>query len=222
METVRCMLIDAKLEKKYWGEAVSTANYIQNRTPSRSIDGTPFQRWEGIKPDVSNFKIFGCIAYAHVPKEKRKKLDDKAVQLRFVGYDDNTKGYRLLNCCNNKITISRDVKFIPNNVIQEEQISKESIGSNSSENIHVIENLSSELTSNSDNGSVSDDYESLSDSDEEDFLGFRRRPTRINKGIPPKRYIYSCKDTSTQKEPGSYTEAITCVKKEFWINAMML
>jgi hypothetical protein len=28
-------------------------------------------------PDVSHLRVFGCIAYVHVPDEKRSKLDPK-------------------------------------------------------------------------------------------------------------------------------------------------
>ncbi|KAH0658020.1 hypothetical protein KY289_026768 [Solanum tuberosum] len=36
------------------------------------------ESWNGRKPTVDHFRILGCIAYAHVPDERRKKLDDKA------------------------------------------------------------------------------------------------------------------------------------------------
>nr|XP_034194548.1 uncharacterized protein LOC117610827 [Osmia lignaria] len=55
--------------------------------------------------------IFGSKVYAHVPKELRRKLDDKAKEYRFAGYDEHSKGYRLLDTNTNKIVISRDVKF---------------------------------------------------------------------------------------------------------------
>lgn len=35
-EMATCMLIDAGLEKRYWGEALLTATYLQNRLPSNS------------------------------------------------------------------------------------------------------------------------------------------------------------------------------------------
>ncbi|KAA0036715.1 Retrovirus-related Pol polyprotein from transposon TNT 1-94 [Cucumis melo var. makuwa] len=38
---------------------------------------TPQEAWDGCKPSVDRFKVFGCIAYAHIPDEKRRKLDDK-------------------------------------------------------------------------------------------------------------------------------------------------
>lgn len=33
----------------------------------------------GYKPSITHLKAFGCIAYAHVPKHKRKKVDDRCV-----------------------------------------------------------------------------------------------------------------------------------------------
>ena len=72
------------LSEKYWAEAVEIASFIRNRTPTSTLDGnkTPLETWSGRKPDVSNMKVFGCIAYAHVPDT----LDQKDVKLRFVGY----------------------------------------------------------------------------------------------------------------------------------------
>lgn len=35
------------------------------------------EAWSGCKSAIDHLRIFGCIAYAHVPKEKMKKLDDK-------------------------------------------------------------------------------------------------------------------------------------------------
>lgn len=47
----------------------------------------------------------------HVPDEKRSKLDDKSEKYLFIGYDARSKGYKLYNPSNEKIVISRDVKF---------------------------------------------------------------------------------------------------------------
>jgi hypothetical protein len=44
---------------------------------------------------VSNLRVFGCTAYAHVPDASRQKLDQKAVKMRVVGYSLTQKGYRL-------------------------------------------------------------------------------------------------------------------------------
>jgi hypothetical protein len=39
---------------------------------------TPEEKFTGKKPDVSHLRAFGCIAYIHVPNEKKSKLDPKA------------------------------------------------------------------------------------------------------------------------------------------------
>ena len=66
-----------------------------NRTPTASIhDLTPKERFIGIKSDVSHLKVFGCIAYVHIPDELRTKLDPKAEKCIFIGYSLEQKGYR--------------------------------------------------------------------------------------------------------------------------------
>lgn len=39
VEKARCMIFDADLSISFWAEAVSTAAYIYNRSPTRSITG---------------------------------------------------------------------------------------------------------------------------------------------------------------------------------------
>ena len=55
--------------------------------------------------------MFGCVAYAHIPKQEREKFDEKGEKNIFVGYIDESKGYRLYNPKINKMVISRDVIF---------------------------------------------------------------------------------------------------------------
>ena len=40
---------------------------------------TPEEAWSSYKPDVGALRMFGCVAYAYVPVEKRKKFDGKGV-----------------------------------------------------------------------------------------------------------------------------------------------
>ncbi|CAL2248910.1 unnamed protein product [Prunus armeniaca] len=57
--------------------------------PTKSVkDMTPFEAWHGFKPKVDFFKIFGCIAYAHVPSQKRENFDENGEKYIFVGYSD--------------------------------------------------------------------------------------------------------------------------------------
>ena len=47
----------------------------------------------------------------HVPNEQKSKLDDKSQKYIFIGYDANSKGYKLYNPNIGKTIISRDVIF---------------------------------------------------------------------------------------------------------------
>ncbi len=113
------MLHDKKLPLELWGEAVLCATHILNRTLSSTNDKTPFELWNGCKPDVSYFRIFGSPAFVHLPEETRKKLDPKAVQCVLVGYCEHSKSYRLWNPAERKIIISRDVIFNEDDIFKE-------------------------------------------------------------------------------------------------------
>ena len=56
-------------------------------------------------------KVFGCMAYAHVPDAQRQKLDKKAMKLRFAGYYIESKFSRLLDEETSRTYVSRDVVF---------------------------------------------------------------------------------------------------------------
>jgi len=106
------MLLDADLDNRFWGEAVLTATYLQNRVISRSIDKTPVELFTGERPDIGHIRVFGSKIYSLVPKQRRRKWDDKAEEGVLVGYDGNTKGYRILNPNTNRVWISRSVKVL--------------------------------------------------------------------------------------------------------------
>ena len=83
VETVRSMLSEAKLPHKLWPEAVSTAVYLIS--PTNAVRGmAPSELLTGVKPSVKHLNVFGCAAYAHIPKDERRKLDSKARQCIFM------------------------------------------------------------------------------------------------------------------------------------------
>ena len=107
----RSMLKEKHLPNDYWVEVVACATYILNRCRTKSVQNTvPEEAWSGRKHSVIYMRAFGCMAYAHIPNELRKKLDDKGE--KFVGYSDESKAYKLYNPLTKKVIISRDVHFI--------------------------------------------------------------------------------------------------------------
>jgi len=109
MNMMRSMLKGAGLPKNLWAEAIIAACYIKNRFTS-SNKSTPHELWFGTKPDVSGLRIYGCTAFVHVPKEKKKALDDQSEECILTGYGSGNI-YRLLTKKTRKLIIARDVKF---------------------------------------------------------------------------------------------------------------
>ena len=90
------MLSHAKLPKMFWGEAMHTAVYLINRSPSAPLNGeVPEKVWTGRDPSYSHLRVFGCTISIHVLKDERSKLNTKIRQCVFLGYGDEKFGYRL-------------------------------------------------------------------------------------------------------------------------------
>ena len=88
-------MFDMNVPREYWGEAIRSAVYLINRTPSRVLDfKAPLQKLQELVPSSSlnNLKprVFGCSAYIH---QVLDKLDPRAIRCVFVGYADLQKGY---------------------------------------------------------------------------------------------------------------------------------
>ncbi len=112
IEITCAMLNEKNLPNYFWAEVVATAIYIMNPTLTTTIHAmTPKEKFKGKKPDVSYFKVFDCIAYLHVPDEKRSKLNPKAEKCVFIGYSLKQKGYRCFNPSTRKLQVSKDVVF---------------------------------------------------------------------------------------------------------------
>ena len=111
-ELAGAMLHGRHLPLSLWAEAVNTAVYILNRTATnQAVTSTPYELWTGKKPNFSSLRVFGSVAYEHVPTQKRVKFEPKATKKIFVGYEEDSSNYRLYDFNSNKITISANVTF---------------------------------------------------------------------------------------------------------------
>ncbi|XP_070035165.1 uncharacterized protein [Nicotiana tomentosiformis] len=88
------------------------AAFKNSKSPIKNVrDQTPQEAWSERKLSVKHLRIFGSIAYAHVPHQGRAKLDDRSVKHAFIGYDMSLKGYKLYNPSSGKMVVSCDVEF---------------------------------------------------------------------------------------------------------------
>ncbi|BAF27802.2 Os11g0199800 [Oryza sativa Japonica Group] len=107
----RALLKQRGMPAIFWGEAVVTAVYILNRSPTKALDGrTPYEAWHGRKPGVSHLRVFGCLAFV---KELGpiSKLDDRSTPGVFIGYAEGSKAYRILDPETQRVRTAHDVVF---------------------------------------------------------------------------------------------------------------
>ena len=110
MNMVRSMLARKNVPKTFWPEVVNWGVHILNRSPTLAVQNTtPKEAWNEHTPAVGHFRIFGSLAYAHVPDQKRSKLEDRRGKYGLLGESEESKACRLYNRDSQKIIISKDV-----------------------------------------------------------------------------------------------------------------
>ena len=86
------MIYDQSLPMFLWAKASKTAIYVQNICPHKVVKNMNLEEaFTGVKPEVSPLRIFGCLVYIHVSKEKRTKLEPSGKKGTFVGYNESSR-----------------------------------------------------------------------------------------------------------------------------------
>lgn len=122
-EKARSMINGAELHKQFWGEAVLTAVYLINITPTKALHfiQTPFEMWHGRKPQLKYLKVFGATVYVH-NKNTKTKFDNKSWKGILVGYQPN--GYKVWNPDCERYVVVRDVIVDEINFLQSRPVIK--------------------------------------------------------------------------------------------------
>jgi transposase InsO family protein len=236
MEGARTMLVESGLPKSFWAEAVNTANYVFNRIADKRTKKSPYEGMFKEKPKLTRFHEFGCDVYAMVPDEKRRKLDDKAEKMKFIGYSEESKGYRLIDK-QFKVRISREVRFLTEKIVSKakEAEMNEKEGSN-----EILIELSGDegLEEFYDAEDESDDEDTVQENEQENvevqneieeeptpaMPPTPRRTQRGNAGKEPQRYgdfrTYKASDKDESAEPRSFQEAMRSKGSAAWEKAM--
>lgn len=93
-DMARTMLAGANLlnHEEFWGEAVATATYIRNLSPSRAFNGkVPLVGiYPNLTPRYEHLKPFGCIAYVLAPPAQKSAWKSRTKRCLFMGYVHNT------------------------------------------------------------------------------------------------------------------------------------
>ncbi|GJY26258.1 retrovirus-related pol polyprotein from transposon TNT 1-94 [Tanacetum coccineum] len=108
IETATTMLNSANLPKQFWGEAVNTACYTQNRSIIVKRPGkTAYDVFRGRSLDISYFHVFRCLVHIHNHKDHLGKFDDGF----FLGYSPVAKAFRVFNIIRQEMEETYHVTF---------------------------------------------------------------------------------------------------------------
>jgi hypothetical protein len=123
LDMARTMLDEYKTPDQFWVEAINTACYSINRLYlHRILKKTSYELLTGKKPNVSYVRVFGSKCFILVKRGRKYKFASKVVEGFLLGYDSNTRAYRVFNKSTRLVEVSWDIVFDDTNGSQVEQV----------------------------------------------------------------------------------------------------
>jgi hypothetical protein len=123
LDMARTMLDEYKTSNQFWAEVINTACYSINWLYlHRILKKTSYELLTGKKPNVSYFRVFGRKCFILVKRGRKSKFAPKAVEGFLLGYDSNTRAYRVFNKSTGLVEVSCDIVFDETNGSQVEQV----------------------------------------------------------------------------------------------------
>ena len=97
VECAHSMLQGKNISNGFRAEAINIVVYLKNMSPTKSLNlQTPFEAFHGYKLEAGHLRVFGCKAFAHVPKDERSKLNAKSIKCIFIGYCTDKKNIQVI------------------------------------------------------------------------------------------------------------------------------
>jgi transposase InsO family protein len=123
LDMARTMLDEYKTPDRFSAEAINTACYSINRLYLHQIlKKTSYELLTGKNPNVSYFRVFGSKCFILIKKDRSSKFAPKAVEGFLLGYDSNTRAYRVFNKSTGLVEVSCDIVFDETNGSHVEQV----------------------------------------------------------------------------------------------------
>jgi hypothetical protein len=123
LDMARTMLDEYKTPDRFWAEPINTTCYSINWLYlHRILKKTSYELLTGKKPNVSYFRVFGSKCFILIKRGRKSKFAPKAVEGFLLGYDSNTKAYRVFNKSTGLVEVSYDIVFDETNGSQVEQV----------------------------------------------------------------------------------------------------
>jgi hypothetical protein len=123
LDMARTMLDEYKTPDQFWVEAINTACYSINWLYlHRILKKTSYELLTGKKSNVSYFRVFGRKCFILVKRGSKSKFAPKVVEGFLLGYDSNTRAYRVFKKSTGLVEVSCDIVFDETNGCQVEQV----------------------------------------------------------------------------------------------------
>jgi hypothetical protein len=123
LDMARTMLDEYKTLDRFWAEAINTGCYSINRLYlHRILKKTSYELLTGKKPNVSYFIVFGSKCFILVKRGRKSKFAPKAVEGFLLGYDSNTRAYRVFTKSTRLVEVSCHIVFDETNGSQVDQV----------------------------------------------------------------------------------------------------
>jgi hypothetical protein len=122
IEKARTILNEYKTSDRFWVEAVNRACHATNHLYlHKLLKKTPYKLLTDNKSNVSYFRVFGSKCYVLQKRSKFSKFTFRVYECFLLGYDSNSRAYRVFNKDSGCVETTYDAVFDETNNSQVEQ-----------------------------------------------------------------------------------------------------
>jgi hypothetical protein len=117
------MLDEYKTSDQFWAEAINTTCHTTNRLYlHKLLKKASYELLTGNKSNVSYFRVFRSKWYILQKMSKSSKFASKTYEGVLLGYDSNSRAYRVFNVTTGCVKTTCDAVFNEINGSQKEQV----------------------------------------------------------------------------------------------------
>jgi transposase InsO family protein len=123
IEMARTMLDEYMTSRRFWTEVIKMVCHATNRLYlHKLLKKTSYELLTGNKHNISYFRVFGSKCYVLYKWSKSSKFDSKVYECFLLGYDSNSRAYRVFNATTDFVETTCDAMFHETNGSEKEQV----------------------------------------------------------------------------------------------------
>jgi hypothetical protein len=121
IEVAKTMLDEYKTSDRFWAEVINMTCHTTNCLYlHKLLKKTSYELLTSNKFNVSYFRVFRSKCYIIQKKSKSSKISSKTYEGFLLGYDSNSRAYRVFNVTTSCVETTCDVVFVETNGSQKE------------------------------------------------------------------------------------------------------